>query len=265
VERMANVKEYRCARAPGPCPMFAGGLRVLHCQGRVCFPVGSRRRLYKGKHGAACRELAAVTGGCPALPGTARHCPARADADPRPASLLLQVPATLSKSQAARAGRRRASARSCAATARWCCPSSSGRTTRACAAASASCTRSSSRSWRGPAAGACARHRLGPGSARRPLAACLQGCGSESGLVLMSRSADRGVCAASGNALPADASRCGESLVWRACSMAGRDALSQHHQMAHLLPTKCGNAAALLHFPIDGHCCARHARMRARS
>ncbi len=33
VERMANVKEYRCARAPGPFPMFAGGLWVLHCQG----------------------------------------------------------------------------------------------------------------------------------------------------------------------------------------------------------------------------------------
>ncbi len=109
------------------------------------------------------------------------------------------------------------------------------------------------------------RRRLGPGSARRPLAACLQGCGSESRLVLMLCSADRGVSAASGNALPAGAPRCGESLVWRACSMAGRDALSQHHQMAHLLPTKCGSAAALLHFPLDGHCCGRHACMRARS
>lgn len=55
------------------------------------------------------------------------------------------------------AGRRRASARWCAATARCCCRCSSGRTTRACGEASTSCTRSSLPSWcaRGGACATC--------------------------------------------------------------------------------------------------------------
>ena len=66
-------------------------------------------------------------------------------AQQHPPQTLMHTPQTLL--HACRAGHRRASARWCAAIARCCCRCSSGRTTRACAAASTSCTRSSWPWW----------------------------------------------------------------------------------------------------------------------
>lgn len=101
------------------------------------------------RRGPACRRADCM----PAAPDPAGHLLLSVYFGPHYASLRSSIhhefliPKPYSSMPACRAGRRRASARWCAATARCCCRCFLGRTTRACAAASTSCTRSSSPLW----------------------------------------------------------------------------------------------------------------------